>query len=467
LEHLWEGSPNVAHRISIIGAGSTVFSPQMIRLLINSEPLAGSTVVMMDIDAARLEMMHGLARVAVSQAGADLTFKSTTDRRKALDGADFVIVVAPVGGYLMRENDLEIPARYGVYTLGGETVGPAVLMRAFRHAPLLLDICHELEELSPDAWLFSYTNPAGPVLMAMEWESDVKKAFLCTCSAIPRRASFLAQQAGVEPDELAMPAIVGGLNHCAAILKLRLKDGRDALPLILKNLKNPIEREMLGRYGILPYCTGHWAEFYPRHMRLEEPYQGHLQGLKLNYGYRVRNMGHDRERARIWEQDVQALLEEHGKATRRKGRRDALKGSKKQEDLLSKVIVRGEGIEVCSIIEAIVENRNEIHAVIVRNGGAIANLPPDAPVEVSAVVGANGILPLQVGPLPEPFATNLRKHIDYYELIAEAALAGDRKMALDALLHDPLTSSILTFQETEKLFNEMMETEAEFLPQFR
>jgi len=117
-------------------------------------------------------------------------------------------------------------------------------------------------------------------------------------------------------------------------------------------------------------------------------------------------------------------------------------------------------------MEALIENRNEIFAVVVPNGGAIANLAPDTAIEVSAVVGANGIIPLQVGPLPEPVAANMRKHVDFYRLIADASLAGSKKMALDALLLDPVTSAVLDQAETEKLMNEMMEVERDYLPQF-
>jgi len=454
----------MAYKIAVIGGGSTVFGPQFVRLLTESEPLSGSTVVLMDINEARVGLMADLARFATDQAGADLTFESTTDRRTAVKDADFVIFVAPVGGIDMRAEDIEIPARYGVYSLGGETVGPATMFRAFRHLPVLLDTCREMEELCPDAWMFSYTNPSTPVLMALQRETPMNMAFLCTCSAMVRRPRYLARKAGVEPEELALPAIVGGLNHCAAIMRLTLKDGRDALPLILERLENPIEKEVLGRYGVLPYCTSHWAEFYARHMRLEEPYEGHLQGLKLNYGYRVRNMAHDRERAGTWEEDVRSLTA--GGAAPEEGR-DALAGSQKQQELLQKVLVPGEGIEAVAIMESIVENRNEIHAVVVPNGGAISNLDPDTAVEVSAVVGRTGIYPLEVGPLPEPVAANLRKHVDFYRMIADASLAGDRELALDALLHDPLTSAVLGVEKTTELMDEMMEVEADYLPQFK
>ena len=450
----------MSYKIVVVGGGSSVFGPQLIRLLIDSEPLRGSTVVLMDIDAQRVELMTAVAHMAVAQAGVDLTFESTVDRREALTGADFVIVVAPIGGIAARELDLEIPARHGIFTAGGETVGPAVMMRGFRHIPVLVDICHELEELSPDAWLFSYTNPTTPVIMAMERESDIKKVCLCTCSAMLRKADYWAKKSGIDAHDLVVPVLVGGLNHCAAILSFRLKDGRDAFPIVLQQLEDPLEREMLERHHVLPYCTGHWVEFYPRYMRLAEPYQGRIQGLAIANGYRVRDMLDDAERARVWEQDVRDLLE--------RGERDegALEGSERQAELLQKVLIYGEGVEVVSIMEALVENRNEIHAVIVPNHGAIPNLPSDAAVEISAVVGGNGIHPLCMDPLPEPIAANMRGHIDFYKLIAEAGLTGSRKLALDALLIDPLTSAVLTLPETEKLLDEMMQAQAEFLPQF-
>ncbi len=452
----------MAFKISVIGGGSTVFGPQFISLLTKSTTLRGSTISLMDVNAERVELMCGLGRAAARKAGVDLTFEPTTDRRESLKGADFVIFVAPIGGIDMRAEDIEVPARHGVYSMGGETVGPATMFRAFRHLPVMQETCKEMEELCPEAWFFSYTNPATPVQMALKRVTPIKMVFLCTCSAMPRRPKFLADKAGVEPGELAMPAIVGGLNHCAAIMKLNLKDGRDALPMILERLENPIEKEILGRYGVLPYCTSHWVEFYHRYLQLGEPYEGRLQGLKLRH-YRVRDMDHDRKRAGVWEEDVRAIIaaDEAGDDVD-----DVTRGSKEQAELLEKVLVPGEAVEVVDIIEGIIENRNAIHAVVLINGGAIPNLQPDAAVEISAVVGANGVFPLQVGPLPEPVAMNMRHHVDYYRMIADASLAGSRKMALDALLEDPVTSAKLDSAATEKLFDEMMELEKDYLPQF-
>jgi alpha-galactosidase len=286
--------------------------------------------------------------------------------------------------------------------------------------------------------------------MAMERKSTIKVVSLCTCSAIPRHAEKLARETGLPAKELVVPALAGGLNHCPAILGLRLKDGRDAFPLALPRIRKPLVKYFLERYNVLPYCPGHWTEFYPSHTRLTEPYQGHVQGSKLMYGRTVRDMAQHRQRVAEWEQVAENWLEDG------EGQADVFRGS----------LTEGEGIEVVDVIEALIENRNEIHAVVTKNRGAISNLPAEAIVEVSAVVGGYGINPVHVGPLPEPIAANLRQHVDVFELVVEAALTGDRKIALDALLLDAQTSAVLTPTETEKLLEEMISAEAEYLPQF-
>jgi alpha-galactosidase len=442
--------PDKAYRIAIVGGGSTTFVPPLLKLFIASVPLRGSTIVLMDVDPQRLELMDAVARRLVARCGADLRIESTDDRRQALAGADFVITSIAVGGFDMYEFDLEIPARYGIFTMGGETVGPGGLMNACRHVPVLVDICHEMEQVAPDGWLFCYTNPDTCVMMAMERVSPIKKVALCTCSAIPRHADKLARETGLPADDLVVPALAGGLNHCPAVLELRLKDGRDAFPLALPRIRKPLVKHVLERHNVLPYCAGHWTEFFPNHTRLAQAYEGRVQGLELMYGRRVRDMAQFRKRVRQWEHAARRWLE----------------GLGEQEEVFGSRLTEGEGIEVVDVIEALVENRNEIHAVVIKNRGAIPNLPFDAVVEVSSVVGGYGIHPVHVGPLPEPVAANLRQHVDVFELVVEAALTGDRKLALDALLLDPQTAAVLTPPETAKMLDEMLAAEAAFLPQF-
>ncbi|HEY43707.1 MAG TPA: alpha-glucosidase/alpha-galactosidase, partial [Anaerolineae bacterium] len=142
----------MSHKITIIGGGSSIFTPQLIALFIKSKHLRGSVVTLMDINPQRLELMDILSKHLVEQTGSDLKIESTTDRRQSLEGADFVITTISVGGFDAWENDIEIPAKYGVYQPIGDSVGPGGIMRAFRHVLPMVELCQELEKVSPDAW---------------------------------------------------------------------------------------------------------------------------------------------------------------------------------------------------------------------------------------------------------------------------------------------------------------------------
>ena len=242
----------MTHKITIIGGGSSTFTPQLMQLFLGSEVLQGSTITLMDIDAHRLETMHTLCAQLVEKEGASLSVDSTTDRRESLIGADFVISAISVGGMDAWEKDIEIPAKYGIYMAIADSIGPGGIMRAFRHIPPLVAVCRDLEEVAPRAWVFNYANPATTNCIAMHRASAIEVVSLCTCSTVPRRAEYLSRWAGVEPEELVLPAPAGGLNHRAAILDLRLRDGRDALPLVEERMTQPVVKWGLENYDVLP-----------------------------------------------------------------------------------------------------------------------------------------------------------------------------------------------------------------------
>jgi alpha-galactosidase len=308
-------------------------------------------------------------------------------------------------------------------------------------------MCEDLEEVAPDALVLNYTNPATSNCIAMLWESAIDVVSLCTCSVIPHNAQYLADLAGVEPEELVLPAPAGGLNHCAAILELRLKNGQDVLPLITQRETHPVLKWGLENYGVLPYCWVHWLEFYPALCRLEDEFKGKLQGMRMKYGTVVHDMEKERARARKWEQLVERL-------------------ARGEEEISLDVLPKDESVQVVDIMEALIEDRNEIHVVNIPNGGAIENLPEEAIVEVSALVGGYGIRPINVGPLPEPIAATLRQHITVQELTVDAALSGDRGIALQVFLQDPQIASVLTPEDTAAMLDELLEAHADDLPRF-
>jgi alpha-galactosidase len=258
----------------------------------------------------------------------------------------------------------------------------------------------------------------------------------------------MAEWAGVDPSMVSVPAPAGGLNHCAFMLDVRLQDGRSAFPLMLEHPIPDVIRWGLERYSVLPYCWSHVTEFFPAMSHLVERYQGKLQGLEMQYGIHVHEMDHERARGERWERLVQTWV------------------SGPQDDISLDVLPSGEAIEVVQIIEALLTNSNATHIINVPNQGAIANLPADAVVEVTSVVGAYGVQPVHVGELPEPLAATLRNHITTQQLTAEAALTGHYKTALQAFIQDPQTQARLAMPEIEKLMQALLDAHRQHLPQF-
>src|SRR4051794_5751547 len=440
-------------KITIIGGGSSSFVPVLIRRLMQSQALEAARVSLMDIDEGRLGVMQALADKLIASEGSDIRVTSTLDQREALVDADFVIAAIAEGGMDAWANDLEIPGRYGLVMHVGDSIGPGGILRAFRNAPALAQVARDAAEVAPGAYLFNYTNPAPIETMAMRVAAPTVQTYgLCSCTAHASSRAWLASQAGVEPDEIAMPPVVAGINHCASVQALRLLDGRDAMPLVREHATEPVVRWALETYGVLPYCWTHWTEFFPQMQWLDEPYDGTAQGVGMRYGIRTHDMAYEKQRVRGLEELAQRwAAPDAGPVTLA----DLPAGD---ED---------EGIEVIDLIEAIVENRNTTHIVNAPNNGAIPNLPDDAIVEVNASVNSYGISPIQAGPLPEPLAAHLRHYVAMQQHVVRAALHGDRDAALHAFLLDPTTQARLDLDQTAALLDEMLEANAEHLPLFQ
>jgi alpha-galactosidase len=442
----------MAPKVTIIGGGSSSFVPLLIRRLMQSRVLEGANVTLMDVDEGRLNVMQSLADKLIASEGSALRVDSTTDQRDSLVDATFVIAAISVGGMDAWANDLEIPGRYGIVMHVGDSIGPGGIMRALRNAPVLADVAGKVAEVAPDAWVFNYTNPAPIEAMAMcAAAPQVKTYALCSCTAHPGSREWLAEQAGVAPEDIAMPPVVSGVNHCASVQRLLLNDGTDAMPLVRERATNPIMRWALETYGVLPYCWTHWTEFFPQMQRLENPYSGTAQGVDMRYGITTHDMAYERSRvAGLEELAAQWTAPDAGPVTLA----DLPKGD---ED---------EGIEVIDLMEAIAGNGNITRVVNTVNNGTIPNLPDDAIVEVNASINAYGIRAIETGPLPEALAAHLRHYVAMQQHVVRAALNGDRDAALHAFLLDPNVQSNLDLDQTAALLDEMLRANADHLPLF-
>lgn len=437
--------------VTMIGGGSSSFVPPLLRRLIRSEILGDSRLTLMDTNEERLATMESLAQKLIEAEDSALQVRGSLDQRRSLEGADFVIAAISVGGMAAWEDDIEVPARHGIVMHVADSVGPGGIFRTLRNAPVLQSVARDAVEVAPGARIFNYTNPAPVEALAMMTVPEAQVISLCSCTQHPSSREWLAEQAGVDPELVEMPPLVAGLNHCAAVCELRLRDGRDGLALARERASEPVVRFALESYGVLPYCWPHWVEFFPQMQRLDEAYEGRAQGLAMRYGITVHDMEEQTARVREYERLVSDWMSPGAGAVTL----DDLPPGDEEE-----------GIEVIEIMEAIVANRSEVHVVNARNDGAISNLPDDAVVEVLAEVNGHGVRPLRTGPLPAALAAHLRHYVALQGQMVTAALSGSRRDLLHAFLLDPMTQSRLDLDQTEALVDEMLAANLRHLPRF-
>ncbi|HEX2742593.1 MAG TPA: hypothetical protein VHM69_19290, partial [Rubrobacter sp.] len=156
-------------RITLIGAGSAVFTRNLCSDILLAPVLQDSTISLMDIDEGRLRTSRDLVQSIIDRRGIDARVEATTDRREAIRDADYVVTTFQQGGLDAYALDIEIPQRYGVEQCVGDTLGPGGVFRALRTIPVLIDLCDEMDELAPDAMLLNYVNP----MAANCWAVDV------------------------------------------------------------------------------------------------------------------------------------------------------------------------------------------------------------------------------------------------------------------------------------------------------
>ena len=134
-------------KIAFIGAGSTVFAQNLIGDILGFDALRDTTTLaLMDVDEQRLRTSEVVAHRVAEALGSSAHVEATTDRRAALDGAEYVITMMQVGGYRPATvTDFEIPKRYGLRQTIADTLGVGGIMRGLRTIPVLLDMCREME----------------------------------------------------------------------------------------------------------------------------------------------------------------------------------------------------------------------------------------------------------------------------------------------------------------------------------
>lgn len=432
-------------KIAFIGAGSAVFARRLMIDILSFEELRDSTLCMMDIDPVRLDQITQVARGLVKRAGFPTKVESTTDRRKAVDGADFVIVMIQAGGLDAFEYDVHIPMRYGVNQCVGDTLGPGGVFRGLRTFPALRDLCRDMEELCPDALLINYSNPMAMNCWAVSLFSSIKTVGLC--HSVQGTTHQISSYIGAPVQEVDV--WVAGINHMSWFLKFE-HQGEDAYPRLRAAMdnpdiywKDPVRFEILRHFDLfVTESSGHMSEYIPYYRRREILIKQFCRGGFLGEpGFYLRACKENVER---YNQDVQRMLEDT---------------SVPQFDLSYEY---GAGI-----IHSMVTNTPRRINGNVPNTGLITNLPEGCCVEVPCLVDRDGLHPCHAGSLPPQAAALNNSNITVQEMAVLGGIQGDKRLVYHAILADPLTSAVLTPAETHSMVEDLFKAESAWLPQFQ
>jgi alpha-galactosidase len=423
-------------RIAFIGAGSTVFTRNIVGDLLAIPELADSTTfALMDIDEDRLRTSEIATRRLIDGAGASARVETTLERRAALEGADFVVSSFQVGGYRPSTVvDFDVPKRYGLRQTIADTLGVGGIMRGLRTIPVLLDVCRDMEEECPQALLLQYVNPMAMLCWAVAEASTIRTVGLC--HSVQHTAAELAHDLGVPLAEIDY--LAAGINHLAFFLRFE-RDGESLYPDLLQLVEdgrvpdgNRVRYEVLKHFGaFVTESSEHFAEYVPWFIKdgrddLIERFNVPLDEYPRRCERQIAEWEDMRERLEAGAELATERSVEYG----------------------------ADIVRACVTGEPFTFNGN------VRNSWngrpLIDNLPGDCCVEVPCVAGANGIEPQAVGPIPRHLAALMQTNVNVQGLTVEAALTGSREAVYHAAMLDPHTAAELSLDEIRRLVDDLL-----------
>ena len=427
-------------RIAMIGAGSTVFAKNLLGDILGFEELAHADIRLFDINQERLDVTTDVAGRVAKSLGASPLVTATTDRERALDGADFVINMIQVGGYKPATvTDFEVPKRYGLRQTIADTLGVGGIMRALRTVPVLLDMSRDMERLCPDTLHLNYVNPMAMNIWALARQTRIKTVGLC--HSVQHTAEELSRDLGIPVAEIDY--LAAGINHMAFYLKFE-HQGQDLYPR-LKALAesaqvpawNRVRYEMLRRLGyFVTESSEHFSEYVPYFIKRDRDDLITRFNVPLDeYPRRCESQIGGWEDLRTTLRDPQAPLEV---------RRSVEYGS--------------------LIIHSMVTGQPRVVYGNVMNHGLIDNLPQDCCVEVPCLVDRQGVQPTRIGKLPPQLAALMQTNINVQALTVEALVTGNREHIYHAAMLDPHAAAELDLDQIWSMVDELLAEHAGWLP---
>jgi len=433
-------------KIVLIGVGSQSFGLMTIRDLMQCPKLKGSHLALVDIAEDKLNLMTRITKRLNDTWGAEFEVSSTTDRCEALPNADIVVVAIEQRRYEMWKLDIEIPRKHGTANLYGENGGPGGMFHTFRQVPPTLAIAKDMEKLCPDAWFVNMSNPESRLCLALHRHSKVKNVGVCLGAYITQN-NLAGTVLGLQQQDIDIK--VAGINHCHWVMDIRRAGtGEDLYPQVREKIEKlepnwePLSRECLQSFGYYPGpADNHVAEYLSWGWKfMPEGYNDSvLKAAEIPSGQKSE-----------WDTKLEAIARGEGPID--------------QDSMRGLMIEGGMRWQTLDIILSLLDNGNRyVLSLNVPNDGYITNLKQNAIVEIPAIVGADHIYGIGMGELPTPIAAVMELQLSIMDLVIEAAVTGDRKTALEALIIDPTVPDPII---ARKILDEMLLAQAELLPQF-
>ena len=448
-------------KLTIIGAGSTVFTKNIVVDLLTIEQFKSIEIALMDIDQNRLVKTKEVLEIIAKKMGVTPKLSIHTNRRESLLDADFVQTTIQVGGYKPSTViDFEIPKKFGLKQTIADTLGIGGIMRSLRTIPVLLNIAEDIEQVCPNALWMQYVNPMCTNMIA------INKVFpnirnIGLCHSVQGTAEMLAEDLQENINNISYQC--AGINHMAFFQKFeKISTGEDLYPKLKRlanqilsdkkissrtkkqefpgrNLHEKVRYEILKRFGFfVTESSEHFAEYVPWFIKPNK--EELIEKYKIPVDEYIFRCEYYSELWNELDKDISIITNEEIKRSH----------------------------EYASyIIDAIVNNNKFIVYGNVMNNGLIENLPSNCCVEVPCIVNDKGFYPQKIGRLPEQLSALMRTNINVQILTAEAALTKKREHIYHAAMLDPLTSSHLSIDEIFALTDEMLEAHADYLPKYK
>ena len=460
------------NKITILGAGSTVFAKNLIGDILSFPELAESTISLHDIDADRLEITRIVTERIAKSLGANPTIEAHLDRRAALDGAKYAVGIFQVGGYEPATvTDFEIPKKYGLRQTIGDTLGIGGVMRGLRTIPVYLEMARDMEELCPDVTLLNYVNPMSIVTWALSRATKVKTVGLC--HSVQGTAEQIAKDIDIPVEEINY--LCAGINHMSFYLKLE-RDGVDLYPEIRRVIAedrvpnwNRVRYEMFKRLGyFVTESSEHFAEYVPWFIKRDRPDLIEKFNIPLDEYIRrceVQIAGWEATKATVENPDTPVDIPAMNMKLKNAGATDW------ELERMAEIVSSFDNVTQSHeygayIIHSLETGQPRIIYGNLMNDGLIDNLPQESCVEVPVLVDKSGLQPTKVGALPSHLAAMMQTNINVQSLTVEAALTRKREHIYHAAMLDPHTAAELDLDQIWSLVDDMIAAHDDWLPKF-